>query len=156
MFLLGAEINWFEHNHNDHLLSHKLFLREIMTDLKSKERCVSRSSSIDSKDKHMAYINHINVSNNNNGTLFTKALLNDEYKTVNVHKTLKGTLHVLEDIERKIRKDHIVRPLKIFWVKADYALITRIVALLGTGLAMLLSTFLKSVDFKDLLSKLNT
>lgn len=213
MFLVGAEFNYYEHTQKDWVMSHKLFIDELISNHKLskffKKHKSSGSSIIFEYEENLCNTNKknsmtmqntfnnnltkykrtttntsdnsnifnndsISLSNNANGRessnmlnkekfmisnnlssdLFIKVILSDEsiLKLGEINTYFFKSSSVLENIKEKMKVDSIVRPLKIFWIKADYNMVSRIIALLGTGLAMMLSTVLKSVDFSKYLT----
>ena len=178
MIWIGADFNWFEHTHRDWMLTHKIFIDEILNhpkilknykaSSKSKNLDIDDSSSsslirlskiknvrstiCSNQDKTKINIPHVKnymIANNFNSELFIKVIMADEsiFKLGDCSSCLIKCSKVLENIKEKIMIDSVVRPLKIFWVKADYGKVGRIIAFLGTGLAMLLSNILKRTDF---------
>jgi hypothetical protein len=167
MFLSGADFNWFEYIHTELILGHKLFLNELTTNptLLGESNhyfngCSNSSretlSTIAPRSKKSTKTTKLSeekiISNNKKGDIFYQIISKVDEKTRK--EKIKYTLKVLENIKEKIRADGIAKPLKIFWVKADYALIGQILALTGTGIAMLLSTLLSTVDFTKYLNNI--
>jgi hypothetical protein len=90
---------------------------------------------------------------NPNYILFEKALCSDEFQDESVLiKNTAGCIKVISTLCQKIHLDHVIRPLKIFWVKADYAIVGQIVVIIFTGLSVILSNISKSIEFPQLLT----
>ena len=115
-----------------------------------------RSMSISTtKDKNRNYgsvlkLEQSMIPNNLNSALFIKVLMQLD-SHVKIERQLEKTSKILENIKEKIKVDGKVRPLKLFWVKADYDMVGRMCALVGTGIAFMLSSIIKSVDFTSLI-----
>lgn len=183
MILLGAGFNWHENVHRDWMLTHRLFLDELINNPKlfkrsnsSKTSSFNRNQTINDNEADItktktfrnntlvskntisterASIKETNtnnnipmIANNKSSEIFIKIILSDEYKIKpDISNYLMKSSMVLDNIKEKMMIDSIVRPLKIFWIKADYGLVGRIVAFMGTGLAMISSNIIKSTDF---------
>lgn len=148
MFLLGAEINYFEYCQADYVMSHKLLLNDLIVNLRRMD------SKQNGKRNSLNLLNNKSwaISNSYYSDLFVKAILHNKCKG-DIYEMLNNCLRVLEDIKEKIRTDAIVRPLKLFWIKADYLLLGNIVAVLGGGIAILFKLILNSVDFNVYFTK---
>ena len=196
MFLAGAELNYFEYNHNDIISSHKLFIDHLSNYSKLFKTCSnlcyspkgSRKISNwndtyeerDTSDNHkISFYSNINSSflgkrraaplhknigvnnwmifNNINSHLFIQSILCDEkkLKKIDKHDYFLKLNRIFENIREKLRIDSIVRPLRIFWVKADYIKVGNLVAVIGTGIGLVASIFLKSFDLSKLITAEN-
>lgn len=175
MFLLGADFNFYEHIHSDWMLTHKLFIDEIINNskliksikknkgknpdntrtstegLRNRDTVYSRTTTITEKTQNDNF--QFFLSNNGNSEVFVKIILSDEIlaKSGDPVNYFVKTSRVLENLKEKIKVDSFVRPLKIFWVKSDYAMIGRIVALIGTGVAMISGNIMKGIDISKYL-----
>jgi len=94
------------------------------------------------------------IFNNNNSDIFIQSILCDENLLNQIQKNdlLFRLNRVLENIREKVMIDSIIRPLKIFWVKADYMLVGKIVAIIGTGVGLIASILFKGINLGDILS----
>lgn len=173
MIWLGADFNWYEYIHRDLILSHKLFLDELINNPKMQKltkrntkksllnkmqlyedtECLMRKATDSTLNAEKSPFNNIMIANNKNCELFIRSFLSDDQviKQADPSSSLIKTCRVLEDIKEKILVDSMVRPLKIFWIKSDYVLMGKIVAGLGTAIAMMLSNIIKSTDFSKYL-----
>ena len=196
MFLAGAELNYFEYNHNDIISSHKLFIDHLSNYNQLFKTCSNLSNSPqgcrkisnwndtheerEASDIHkISFYSNINSSflgkrrvgplhksigvnnwmifNNINSGLFIQSILCDEKKLKKIDKNdyfLKLN-RIFENIREKLRIDSIVRPLRIFWVKADYIKVGNLVAVIGTGIGLVASILLKSFDLSKLITAEN-
>jgi hypothetical protein len=164
MFLLGAQFNFYEFVHHDLIMTHKLFMDELMCSHKL-SKALKRSASISSPDEIYQFAKKANgknftnnislianpreeffAGNNLSSDLFFKIASKDESFIKHGENGLMKTCRILENLKDKIKIDGIVRPLKIFWIKADYGMVSRLVALMGTGIVMLLSNMIRSMD----------
>lgn len=169
MFLIGADFNDFEFVHSDIILTHKLFLDELGTHPKLIKRAsmgsntllpkiedCEESDNLIKESRSMSTIakkgpsDRSMIPNNRNSALFLKVLMHEE-SISNLEISLRKTSRILENIKEKIKMDGEVRPLRLFWVKADYKLVGSICALAGTGIAFMLSSLIKSVNFSKLI-----
>jgi hypothetical protein len=185
MFLVGAEYNWYEYTHREMMMTHKLLIDEILNFEKiskkntsilginedvieemlkqnlslvgrtSSAQFTTKSSPLNESNRNTCKNTSYPISGNVNGSILVELLSSDEYRSKDVHKILTNTSRILENIRDKITIDGIVNPLKIFWIKADYNIVGRIIALLVSGLAMLLSTMFKAVDFQKYINSMN-
>jgi hypothetical protein len=94
------------------------------------------------------------IFNNNNSDIFIQSILCDEnlFNKIQKNDLLFRLNRVLENIREKLMIDSIIRPLKIFWVKADYMLVGKIVAIIGTGVGLIASILFKGINLGDILS----
>jgi hypothetical protein len=179
MFLLGAEFNFYEFIHGDWMLTHKLFIDELINNTKllksikknkgknpdsSSEKTRNRETVVSSNTSYSTNTRVANsstdkfpyiISNNINSEIFVKILLSDETLSKSgdpINYFIKSS-RILENIKEKIKVDSFVRPLKIFWIKSDFAMIGKIIALVGTGVAMICSNIIKGVDINKYLPK---
>jgi hypothetical protein len=125
---------------------------------------ISKNANIDSKismsfnpydkdEKHLIdQSENIMIANNISSDTFIKILQNgDLFLMEDPNTVLVRSSRILENIKEKIIVDAVERPLKIFWIKADWGIVARIIAWGLTGLAMIFSCLIKKIDFYDYL-----
>ena len=122
-------------------------LRQSKSNSGFPKRINTASSSNSVEDNRMIF-------NNNNSEIFIQSILCDENLLNKIQKNdfLFRLNRVLENIREKVMIDSIIRPLKIFWVKADYMLVGKIVAIIGTGVGLIVSILFKGINLGDMLS----
>ncbi len=140
MLFLGAQYNFKEFEHKSLLLDQQLFLLELKQTLKKHKPL---------NYENLAYMEKtfrsMNISNNSYSNEYVMSLLSNEFKNTNILDMIDGSIKVCKRIRRKIAFDHLIRPLRIFWVKADYTLLVNIFALLGSFASIIILTFVKSI-----------
>jgi hypothetical protein len=169
MYIIGAEFNFTENTHMDWMLTHKIFVEEIMSRdklFKKLKKPHSSKSFFESEDRISTSFmkskthstksddhNNFHISNNINSQLFTDMILNDDNlkKSNDPMNYFLKTAEVLDTIKKKIQVDALTRPLKIFWVKSDFALVGKIFGLIGTGVAVMASALMKNINFSEYL-----
>jgi hypothetical protein len=169
MFLLGAQFNFYEFLHHDLIMTHKLFIDELMCSHKL-TKALKRSASVSNNPEEVyqyskkAYtknsFSHNSLianpkeeekfeffaGNNLSSDLLFKIASTDESFIKHGDNGLFKSSRIMENLKDKIKIDAIVRPLKIFWIKSDYGMVSRLVALMGTGIVMILSNMMKNID----------
>ena len=133
MFYIGAWINFNEFTHSDMLLKHRILIINLQNNYldrpslenEIKEHFKSRKNVIDQFENKM---------------LFLKVALEMKFSA----DLFKKTLIFIELIRKKIKSDHILSPLKILWIKADFALIGNLLTLIGSGIFIFLGSILKT------------
>ena len=114
MFIVGAEINFFEYHHRDLILNNKLFIEELAL----YKPVMTSKRSIIIAEKQGLEISQDKISLNENFDSFIKALELDEPRISREAFGDKAVvlIRTLENINDKIIIDHIVRPMKIFCI----------------------------------------
>jgi hypothetical protein len=94
------------------------------------------------------------IYNNRNSDIFIKSIFCDEnmLRLIEKNEYFLRLSRIMENILGKLRIDSIVRPLRIFWVKADYKMVGNLLAIVGTGFGLVMSMFFKGFDFANILS----
>ena len=144
MFLQGANFNFYEYYHNDLLINQQIFLEELKISLSIYKNLDWYEVILQKKE-----LNSLNISNNCYGADYYNALLSNEYKNTKMIDVLNNTLNVILHIKRQIKYDHIIRPLKLFWIKADYNVIMKICTLFGTCFSMIMIYIFRNINFQD-------
>jgi hypothetical protein len=142
MLILGAMFNYYEHYHRDILISTQMFLEEFKMSLIS-NRYKSWEDAVEQKRD----LNGFKLSFNPYSADYYLALLNHEYKGTNIKKVINQSISVITKILTKIKLDHEIRPLRLFWIKADYFLVAKIVTLVGSLVSVITIYFLSQVNF---------
>jgi hypothetical protein len=143
MLLQGAEFNFYEYYHNDHLINQQIFLEELKTSL-----CSYKNMNWEDVIQQKKQLNSLNISNNSYGTDYFNALLSNEYKNTKIFDIINNSIKVIVEIKRKIKFDHKIRPLRLFWIKADYNLIMKICTLFGTCFSMIIIYIFRNIDYQ--------
>lgn len=150
MIKIGADFNYFEIKHNDLLKSNKMFLDNIYAELKYEllndldlkpdvnKNLGLRESLLDSGKKREKNI-------------FFEILKSKEYRETddigNLNSYHMDAIIVYNNISDRIKMDHILRPLKIFWIKSDYHILNQIVTLISGGIFMYVNYVIKDFDY---------
>lgn len=147
MIKIGADYNYYENTNIDLLFTNKIIMDSIYLKIK-KERLkeeyshklsfykkeFKRGSVEADKNKDENELNYITIFSN---------LIRDDDDISNDLGDLREyhskIIYVHNNIAEKIKMDHLIRPLRIFWIKADYFLLTKILTILSGGLFMFFS-----------------
>jgi hypothetical protein len=157
MIKIGADYNYYEKSNIDLLYSNKIIMDSVYLKIK-KERLkeeYSNKSSFQIKDKYRDSIKEKkrNENNLNYKTIFAN-LIRENDDISNDLGDLKEyhlkIIYVHNNITEKIKMDHLIRPLRIFWIKADYFILTKIASVISTGVFMFFSLFLGSTIVKTI------
>jgi len=148
MVKVGADYNYYENSNIDLLYSNKIIMDSIYLKVKRQrlKEEYSNKMSISKKNTKRDSIQE-NESENilNYKTIFTN-LIKDDDDISNDLGDLKEyhskIIYVHNNIVEKIRMDHLIRPLRIFWIKADYFLLTKILTVISGGVFMFFSYIL--------------
>ncbi len=140
MLFLGAQYNFKEFEHKSLLLDQQLFLLELKEAFSKHKPFNYENLSYLEKT-----LSSMKISNNSHSSEYVMSLLSNEFKNTNILDMIESTLKVCKRIRRKIAFDHLIRPLRIFWIKADYTLLVNIFALLGSFASIIILTFTKSI-----------
>lgn len=147
-------------------MEHKIFIQEVMnyyrlyltrrnelSDTESELFKLTRTRTISSSGNSNGLNSNekFPFTRNKNGSVFLELLLSNEYRNKDLNKILDKTEKVLEDIKEIIKIEGVVRPLKIFWAKIDYAVVGKIVAILVSGIFMIIGTLMNTIDMKNIL-----
>jgi len=147
MIKIGADYNYYENTNIDLLFTNKIILDSIYLKIKKerlREEYSHRLSSYkkdnlkDSKDRD----NTTNENDLNYITIFSNLIKEDDdisNDLGDLREYHSKLIYVHNNIAEKIKMDHLIRPLRIFWIKADYFLLTKILTILSGGLFMFFS-----------------
>ncbi len=98
-------------------------------------------------------LDNVMIYNNINSNIFVKSVLCDDnmLRLIEKNDYFLRLIRILENIKGKLKIDAIIRPLRIFWVKADYKIIGNILAFIGTGIGLVASIFFKGFNLTDII-----
>jgi len=147
MIKIGADYNYFENKNIDLLYTNKIIMDSIYLKIKrdrlreeyshklSVNKKDNRRESVEAnKGKDESELNYITIFSN---------LIRDNDDISNDLGDLREyhskIIYVHNNIAEKIKMDHLIRPLRIFWIKADYFLLTKVLTILSGGLFMFFS-----------------
>lgn len=139
MMKLGADYNYTEYTNIDLLFINKVIMDKIYLGIKQERlreeysRNTNQSVEIGKKRSSFGEINY--------NVIFSSILKNNEISNDlgDLREYHSKIVYVHDNICEKIRTDHTIRPLRIFWIKADYFLLTKILTVMSGGAFMLLS-----------------
>jgi len=150
MIKLGADFNYYEAKHTDVLRSNKMFLDNIYAELK-----FELTSEYDIKknlNKNLGLRESLMDLNRNKKekNIFFQILKSKEYRETddigNLNAYHMDSMIIYNNITDKIKMDHTLRPLRIFWIKSDYNLLNQIVTLISGGFFMNIKYIIKDFD----------
>jgi hypothetical protein len=141
MLILGAMFNYYEHDHNDLIVSQQIFLEELKISITSSTK--SLQEIIEEKKTNK----NLKISCNKHSASYYQALLINKKDNCDSKVMIDDAISILKKIENKIKYDHEVRPLMLFWIKADYFLVAKILALVGSLISVAFIYFISHVNF---------
>jgi hypothetical protein len=146
----GADFNYTENENIDLLCFNKILMDKIYLGIKQERLCDEYSRSTNSNNQSM----ELSISKkirSSFGTINYKSIFSTIIKDDNISNDLgdlreyhSKIIYVHNNIIEKIQSDHTIRPLRIFWIKSDYFLLTKILTLMSGGVFMALSYFLNN------------
>ncbi len=139
MLLHGAEYNYMEYYHKNLLIEQKLFLNDFKNTLHKYEP-INRETLFFMLDS----FRKIKISNNPYAGEYALSISSNEFKDNNIFDMIDQSLRVIKQVRKKITHDHLIRPLKIFWIKTDYIFILNIMAVLSSFASIIILTFIKN------------
>ena len=141
MFIIGASINFNEFTHTDLLLKHQI----LISGLKNKYENESDNTII--IHDYSKYYNSSVL--NEKLQIKQKKMFLDVLIEMKVNsELLKKTMNFNDLIRKKIKSDHLISPVKIFWIKSDFTLIKELLALLASGIIIVLGSLLSNGSMK--------
>lgn len=151
MIKIGADFNYYENRHTDLLNSNKMFIDNIYAELKyellNEDDCGNNTNDMYSSVNLRTSLLEIVPKNEKN--IFFKILKSKDYRETddmgNLNNYHMDSVIIYNNISDKIKMDHILRPLRIFWIKSDYFLFNKIITLILGGLFMYLKYILKDI-----------
>lgn len=147
MIKIGADYNYYEYANIDLLLTNKIILDSIYLRVKKerlKEEYSHKISVYKKQSKGDSTENLSEQSENclNYISIFANMIREDDdisNDLGDLREYHSKLIYVHNNINEKIKMDHLIRPLRIFWIKADYFLMTKILTILSGGLFMFFS-----------------
>ena len=134
MIKIGADYNYYEILNIDLLCSNKILMDKIYLDIKyTRLKEEYNKISFKKKNKKNKKMQSIGMDMNYE-TIFSNIIKeNDDIS--NDLGDLKEyhckIIQVFNNIIEKIRMDHLIRPLRIFWIKSDYFLLINILTVIS-------------------------
>jgi hypothetical protein len=125
--MLGAEFNYYEYIHRDFICTQQLYLEELNVSMSTVKGLNWREVLEMKRDT-----NSLNLAYHPFAKDLLLSLLSNEYKTKNIYDMMNSSVEVMNNINKKIKFEHKINPLRIFWVKADYLLVVKIIALISS------------------------
>ena len=147
MIKIGADYNYYENTNIDLLFTNKITMDSIYLKIK-KERLreeYSNKLSFYKKDHKRDSMEGDKIKDENELnyiTIFSNLIRDDDdisNDLGDLREYHSKIIHVHNNIAEKIKMDHLIRPLRIFWIKADYFLLTKILTISSGGLFMIFS-----------------
>ena len=130
MIKIGADYNYYENTNIDLLFTNKITMDSIYLKIK-KERLreeYSNKLSFYKKDHKRDSMEGDKIKDENELnyiTIFSNLIRDDDdisNDLGDLREYHSKIIHVHNNIAEKIKMDHLIRPLRIFWIKADYFL----------------------------------
>lgn len=136
MFFIGAHINFSEFTDTDMLLQHQLLISKLRH---------KYSDELDSR-RPIYYLPRSNtMSLVDDKEPEEKGLLINVMNEMKMNSQLLAkTVSLCNSIRSKIRSDHLVSPLKIFWVTSNFTLIGEIGVILASSAVIGLGSVLRN------------
>ncbi len=139
--MLGAQFNFCEYIHRDLLCTQQLCLEELKISLTTFKGLTWEEALEQKRDT-----NSLNLAYNPSSKDLFLSLFSNEYKNKNIFEIINNSIHVIKDVSKKILHDHKIYPLRIFWVKADYSLLIRVLALISSMFSIFFIFILKNTN----------
>lgn len=144
---------------------HKLFLSELFSNndvcnrnyigyKDSAIKCLlsNQITSVTTKAKErLKNADELLISGGDAKVLLMKILASSHYEETDFPNIFKKLMRQLYTIRKKIKIDTEVYPIRIIWIRANMALVTKIIAVLSTGLIFILKSVMTTVDVKNIL-----
>ncbi len=162
MIKIGADFNHYENRHTDLLKSNKIFLDNIYAELKyelTSEYDINKKNLNKNTGKRESLITF--NKNKKLKNIFFEVLKSKEYRETddigNLNNFHMDSMIIYNNISQKIHMDHILRPLKIFWIKSDYNLLNQIITIITGGFFVYIRFVIKDFDviFTGMINKNN-
>lgn len=156
MIKFGADFNYFEFKHVDLLQSNKINIDNICVEIKNELSKELKNKKELSKNLGLRESLLKPMKKQKKDMFYDIIKIKEQGRLDylgNISQYSVDTINIYNDISEKIKIDHIIRPLRIFWIKVDFKLLNQIFTLILGGVLMYAKIVIN--DFKNLFVKIN-
>lgn len=148
MIKIAADFNYYEFRNLDLLNSNKIFIDNIYAELKYElSNDQEREKNDDSEKERKSLLSITQQKKEKN--IFFEIVKSKDYKETddigNLNSYHMDSVLIYNNIKDKIKMDNILRPLKIFWIRSDYDLLSKIITVILTGFSVFANSLVNDV-----------